>query len=196
MQIDRPIAIAVILFVILLLSFFLVVPEYRTFKELQLELGKKKAEYNAEYEYYSEIIKSYNDMQTRKEDIEKINDALPVESNFGSLVYYFQGRASESGLTFKNLFLSKSSKASSQSGADGSSKSKINDIVFSLNLLGSYSSLENFISSLEKSARLFEITSISFGSQSSSSFGSAQETQFQTQQTYNFNLEVLTHLYQ
>ena len=194
MQIDRPIAIAIILFVILLLSFFLVVPEYRAFKELQLELGKKKAEYNAKYGYYSEIIKSYSDIQTRKEDIEKIDDALPVDSNFGSLVYYFQDRASESGLILKNLFLA-SSKSSSQSDTTGSSKSKINDITFSLNLLGSYSALENFISSLEKSARLFEITSISFGSQASSSFGSMQQTQFQTQQTYNFSLEVLTHLY-
>ena len=48
MQIDRPIAIALILFIILLLVFFLVVPEYNTFKSLQTQLGEKKAEYNAE----------------------------------------------------------------------------------------------------------------------------------------------------
>lgn len=198
MQIDRPIAIAIILFVVLLLSFFLVVPEYRAFKELQLELGKKKAEYNAKYEYYSEVRKTYNSIQERKEDIAKIDQALPATANFGSLIYYFQNRATESGLIFKNLFLAKSTKASSASSAAGASKSKINEVVFSLNLLGSYSSLENFIASLEQSSRIFEIISISFGSQAPSfgaGVGSQSETQFQGQQTHNFSLEVLTHLY-
>ena len=55
MQIDRPITIGLILFVILLLIFFLVSPEYKTFVKLQTELGEKKAEFNAEYAYFSAI---------------------------------------------------------------------------------------------------------------------------------------------
>ena len=55
MQVDRPIAAAIILFIILLLVFFLVTPEYKTFKKLQSELGEKKAEFNAEFDYYAEI---------------------------------------------------------------------------------------------------------------------------------------------
>ncbi|OGZ90869.1 MAG: hypothetical protein A2510_03795 [Candidatus Staskawiczbacteria bacterium RIFOXYD12_FULL_37_10] len=70
----------------------------------------------------------------------------------------------------------------------------MNEIGFSLNMTGSYSSLENFIVSLEKSARLFEVKNISFGA-SAASQGAEQSQQFQMQEIYNFNLEVLTHSY-
>ena len=175
MQIDRPITIAICLFIVLLLIFFLVMPEYNTFKDLRFELGKKRAEYNAEYEYFSAIANIYNEIRGRKESLEKIDDALPGGSNFGNLVYYFQNQASADGLIIKSLSLSKSSspntsKSSPSSGSDSDKayQQQINmsDIAFSLNLMGSYSALENFMVSLEKSARLFEIKTISFGSQS------------------------------
>ena len=169
-------------------------PEYRTFKSLQSELGNKKAEYAAEFEYYSEVTRAYNELVSRKEDIAKIDQALPVASNFGSLVYYFQNQATQNGLIIKNLFLAKSAPVISKTETGAAIKSNINNIVFSLNLLGSYSSLENFLVSLEQSAKLFEITSISFGTQSQG-FGASSQTQFQGQQTYNFSLEVQTHSY-
>ena len=123
MQIDRPITIAICLFIVLLLIFFLVMPEYNTFKDLRFELGKKRAEYNAEYEYFSEIARLYKEIQSRKEALEKIDDALPGGSNFGNLVYYFQNQASADGLIIKSLSLSKSSspntsKSSPSSGSD------------------------------------------------------------------------------
>ena len=63
MTFDRPIAIAITLFIILLLVFFLVVPEYKTFAKLQTELGEKKAEFNAEFDYYAAITKTFDDLQ-------------------------------------------------------------------------------------------------------------------------------------
>jgi Tfp pilus assembly protein PilO len=198
MKIDRPITIAICLFAVLLLAYFLLMPEYNKFKDLRLELGKRKAEYNAEYQYFSEIANLYSELQSREEDIQKVDDALPSGSNFGNLVYYFQNQALAGGLTVESLFLSKSSLADSKTSAknktSGQTQGSMNDIVFSLNLMGSYSSLENFIVSLEKSARLFEVTNISFGSASISS-DSEQEEQSQTNQTYNFILDVLTHSY-
>ena len=205
MQIDRPITITICLFIILLLTFFLVMPEYNTFKSLRLELGQKRAEYNAEYEYFSAIANIYNEIQGRKESLEKIDDALPVGSNFGDLVYYFQNQATADGLIIKSLFLSKSSSPNTKKSAQPFSAAEngeetyqqqinMSDIVFSLNLMGSYSALENFLVSLEKSARLFEVRTISFGSQSAEQVSEA-ETQFQTEETYNFNLEIATHSY-
>lgn len=186
MQIDRPIAIAVTLFVILLLIFFLISPKYQTFKDLQIKLGEKKAEFNAKYAYFAEIAKVYYELQSRKDNIKKIDDALPVDSSYGRLVYFFQKKAMENGLIIKSLFLSKSSPVSQESD--------LKEIVFSLDAMGSYSALNNFMVSLEKSSRLFEITSISFGSDVS---GLVAETiaQFQIQQTYQFKLEVKTHSY-
>ena len=74
----------------------------------------------------------------------------------------------------------------------------LKDIVFSMDLLGDYSSLENLLISLEKSSRIFEVTSISFGS-TPHNLGlqsvSVCHSQFQIQQTYNFNLQIKTHSY-
>jgi len=198
MKIDRPITIAICFFAILLLVYFLLMPEYNTFKNLRLELGKKRAEYNAEYQYFSEIAMLYAQIQSRQEELQKIDDALPIGSNFSNLVYYFQNQASADGLTVKSLFLSKSSstdaKTSAKNKTSSQTQGEMKDIVFSLNMMGSYSSLENFIVSLEKSARLFEIANISFGSAVVLA-ASEPEAQFQTEQTYNFVLDVLTHSY-
>lgn len=188
MQIDRPIVIAITLFIILLLIFFLVKPEYNKFKILQQELGEKRAEYNAEFDYYNAIATAYKELHSREESIKKINDALPSESSFGKLVYFFQKKGIENGVIIKNFFLNKSSSASGEN---------LKDVGFSMNLLGSYESLGNFIRSLEKSSRLFEITSIAFGSgdRLSSGFASNNESQPQIEQIYSFNLEIKTHSY-
>jgi len=187
MKIDRPIIIAFTLFVILILIFFLVMPEYKTFKKLQVNLAEKTAEYNAQFDYYSAIDKTQLDLQSRQEDIKKIDDALPADPTLGRLIYFLQETAKENGIMFKDIFLSKASLGDSGTGVGKSVK----DIVFSLNLAGSYASLENFIISLEKSSRVFEVTGISFGAATSSSIKQTQPTQ----QTFNFSLQIKTHSY-
>ena len=176
MQIDRPIAIALILFIILLLVFFLVVPEYNTFKSLQTELGEKIAQFNAEFDYYAQITKTYYELQSRPDDIKKVDDALPQNSDLGPIIYFFQESAKANGLVVKDLFLSKTSPA-----ATGPNVSPVKDVIFSIDLLGDYASLENFIISLEKSSRIFEVTTISFTSTSGP--------------PYSFNLQIKTHSY-
>lgn len=192
MKIDRPIAIAITLFIILLLVFFLVMPEYRRFQALQTELGEKRAEYNAEFVYYNAIAETYSELQSRKDSLKTIDDALPSGSNLGNLVYYIQNEAAKSGIIVKSLFLGKST--ASKSG------SVVGDLGVSLSLLGSYNSLGNFIKSLENSSRIFEISSISFSSaeQGSGAAGVlSAKTQFQSlpQNIYTFSLELITHSY-
>ncbi len=191
MQIDRPIAIAVTLFIILFLLFFLVAPKYNAFKDLQVKLGEEKAEFDAKYEYFSAITKTYYDIQTRQDSIKKIDDALPTDSNLGRLVYFFQKKAEASGIIVKSLFLSKSP-ASNSGGVK-----EVKEMSFSFNLVGSYASLENFIISLEKSSRIFEVSKISFSSASSAALEAPSEesAQFQSQDIYSFSLEVKTYTY-
>ena len=186
MQIDRPIAIALTLFIILILVFFLVLPEYKTFGQLQTQLGEQKAEFNAKFDYYAAIAKTYDDLQKHQDDIKKIDDALPQDPALGNLIYFLQDTAKGDGLIVKDLFLSKSSATSSGSIDTNSVK----DMVFSIDLLGDYASLGNFIGSLEKSSRIFEVTNISFGSSGGSSSSSAS-----TRQTYSFSLQIKTHTY-
>lgn len=195
MKFDRPIAIAVTLFVILLLVFFFVMPEYKTFIGLQTQLGEKRAEYQAEFDYYAAISQMYFKLQGRSDDVKKIDDALPTNPDIGGVVYNLQQAATGSGMMVKDLFLSKSS--SNNAGSTGiGADNNVKDMVFSIDLLGDYSSLEKFIVSLEKSSRIFEVTSITFGSASEASSGSSStQSQFQIQQIYSFNLQIKTHSY-
>ncbi len=186
MQIDRPIAIVLTLFAVAGAVFFFVYPQYQRFKELQTDLGMKRAEFNAEFEYFSEITKTYFDIQERKEDIKKIDDALPAEPNLGKLVYFLQKKTIENGMLIKNLFLTKNYTPSEEGGPS--------EIVFSLNVMGSYSALGNFLASLEKSDRLFEVANISFSSAASAG-GAASSSPQPQQEIYSFNLEVKTHTY-
>lgn len=183
MEIDRPIVIALIFFAVLLLTFFLVVPEYKSLRQLEASLAQGKAEYAAQFDYFAEITKDYYIIQNRKDDIQKIDDALPENPDLGQLVYYFQKKAKDSGLIFKNLFLSQSS-ANSENG--------VKDLTFSLNLFGDYASLGQFIASTENSAKIFDVTNIYFGSAGASSSSSSQS---QASKMFDFNLEIKTHSY-
>ena len=176
MQIDRPIAIALTLFIILLLMFFLVVPEYKTFTGLQMQLSEKTAEFNARHDYYAAIAKTDDDLQGKKDDIQKIDDALPQGPILSNVIYFLQETAKDNGLVTKDLFLSKLSASSTQSATN-----TVKDVVLSMDLSGDYAALENFIISLEKSARIFEVTSISFGSSAVP--------------PYSFSLQIKTHSY-
>jgi Tfp pilus assembly protein PilO len=198
MQIDRPIAIAVMIFAIILLVFFLVSPEYNTFTGLETQLGEKQAEYDAEFSYYNAIAATYQNLQSHQDDINKVDDALPTNPDLGKIIYFLQQASTQNGMMIKDLFLSKSSQNIAQSNTGGN----IKNIVFSMDVLGNYSSLEQFLISLEQSSRIFEITSISFGSSAptpaASSQGAAQApapSQFQIQQTYSFNLQIKTYSY-
>lgn len=176
MTFDRPILIGVMFLAILLLVFILVLPEYNTFKQLQVQLGEKRAEYVAQHDHYAAIDKVYDDLQARKDDIAKIDEALSSDPALGKTVYFLQEVAQKNGLIVKNLFLSKGSSNESNTGVKTSK-----EISFSIDLLGNYPSLGSFISSLEDSSRIFEITSISFGSKEGP--------------PYNFSLQIKTYSY-
>jgi len=182
MTVDRPITIAVTLFIILLLIFFLVVPKYHQFKELQQKIGEEQAAFDAKFAYYSEVAKVYEQLQAKKDIVDKIDSAIPSNVAYGPLVYFFQKKAMENGMIARGLFLTKSGPVNPDSD--------LKEIGFSLDVLGSYSALKSFLASLEKSSRLFEVANISFGSSGVSAAG-----QSQTLQIYSFRLEVKTYSY-
>ncbi|MEK7541132.1 MAG: type 4a pilus biogenesis protein PilO [Patescibacteria group bacterium] len=188
MKVDRPIAISVIIFIIVLLIYFFVAPKYIEFKDLQIKLGKAEAEYNGKFAYYSEISQIFTKLEDNKESLEKIENAIPSKPQLADLVYFFQQKGVESGLIVKDILLTKISPATSESN--------IKEIVFSLDALGSYQSFKNFLSSLESSSRLFEVGNISFGLQiASQSPPKTPTVQLMAQQTFSFQLEIKTQSY-
>jgi Tfp pilus assembly protein PilO len=183
MEIDRPTAIAIILFVVLVLILYLVIPKFKEFKTVQTELGNIQTEFDAKYAYYAEVNRVYRELENYKDSLDKVETAIPAKASFGPIIYFFQKKSAENGLIIKGLFLTKVSLQNPESD--------IKEIVFSLDLLGNYRALKNFLYSLEKSARLFEVTNISFASQ----IPSVGPLQIPTQQAYSFKLEVKAHSY-
>jgi len=184
MTIDRPIAIALILFVVLVLGFYFVSPKYQEFKEIQLKVSEKEAEFKGKAEYFAEVSKTFKKLKDYEENLGKIEDeehlgpiedALPSTPSLAPLIYFFQIKSSENGLIFRRANLLSISLVNE--------RSDIKEITFSLEFFGSYPAFKNFLISLEKSARLIEVESISFISQQESG------------QTYPFNLTIKVYSY-
>lgn len=198
MKVDRPIAIAIIIFIIILLMYFLVVPKYYEFRDFQGKLSQAEAEYNGKFAYYSEVSKIFRQLEDHKESLEKINNAIPPKPQLADLVYYFQQTGTDSGMIVKGITLSKISPVTSESSASKSSASagSVNEIVFSVNVMGSYQSFKNFLYSLENSSRLFEVGNLGFGSSVSNKSAQSESTdQIPIQQAFSFQLEIKTHSY-
>lgn len=186
MKIDRAIAIVLFLLAGLVLLFFWTMPVYREFKGVQLTLAQKKAEFNAQYEYYADINKRYLELRRRKDDLEKVDNALPQTPELGQLIYYFQKETKDAGLLMRNVVLAQ---ASSKGGPK-----EVKDTIFSLDLFGDYRALRDFVKKLEKSDRIFEVTRVSFGS-TGQQIGTAPRQSQSTLGLFSFNLEVKTHSY-
>lgn len=178
MKINKPISTIIIFVIILLIIFLFVLPKYRQVDALQNDLAKKQAEYDNKSAYYAKIRDIIKNIENKKEALSKINSALPTDSYLSSLVYFFQRKGAEAGLAITSMALSQVSKPDL--------KKDIKDITFNLRLSGTYESFKNFLSSLDKSARLFEVNSISF---------SGLQVRRAGPQIYEFNMEVKTHAY-
>lgn len=183
MQIDRPITIAILIMGIIAFMFFLTVPEYNNYQDLQVQLAEKTAEYNAQVDYYAAIKKTHNDLIARQEEIKKIDEALPQDPAINKVVYYLQDEIKKNGMIMKNLFLSKTS----------SGTGNIKEIVFSTNLVGDYASLERFIIALEKSSRIFDVTSITFSTGTTTTATRANPASSASSQ--GFSLQIKTYSY-
>lgn len=175
MTIYRLIAIAIILFIALILGFYLTYPKYQEFKELQTKVSEKEAELRGRTAYFAGVDKTFKKLKNYEESLEKIDRAIPSNSSIAFLIYFFQKKSSENGLILQGVSFSESSPAGG--------RKEFKEIHFSFKLLGSYSALKNFLSFLEKSVRLIEVESISFTSQK------------ETGQIYSFGLTIKVHSY-
>jgi len=154
MELDKPITIAIILFITLVLGFYLVLPKYKTFQGLLVKLGEKEAEYQGKAAYFVEVTKTYKELMQYQDSLKKIDTALPKSFLTAPLINFIYQKGLESGLIIQGISIAK--------GTQSNLDSKLKETNISLNLFGSYSAFKTFLSSLENSARLIETESISF----------------------------------
>src|SRR5437660_174941 len=128
MEINRPITTILILVISLILIFLFATPKYQKSSSLQDMLAQKEAEYNANTAYYAKISELIKSIESRKDTLEKINSALPSDVSLAPLVYFFQKKATEAGLTTKSVMFSQISAATA--------KEDIRDITFTVTVSG------------------------------------------------------------
>lgn len=152
---NRPIFILIFFFLILVLGIGFVWPRYQDLVILEKMIEEKRMEIATKDQNIENLKKTKETLiKNYQAQLAKVNSALPSDPNLATLLDFFQKVSSQQGLVLVEIspFLSRSSEE-----IEG-----LKETEFSLILSGDYSSLKNFLSAVEKSARLIEVEKISF----------------------------------
>ena len=169
---------AILIAITLLLGVVFLWPNYQRYQILRTEIKYKETEIANEAKYY-EKLKSFSEaIKSQKEEIEKIDSALPSGPAITpDLFKFLQKTASENGLVVKGIDVSLE--------AQKADNSATKDISLTVQLYGSYPSFKNFLKALEESSRLIEVGTISFSSPQ-------KEDELQL---FNFDVGIKAHSY-
>ena len=166
--------ISITLPIILLVGFFFTWPQYQNVRNLGLEVQAKQNELQNKEEYFSKIKETSDELKNYEAEVSKIDSALPSDPFLPSLFNFLDKTANQNGLILKQL--------GSFSVVDSKAKPDIKEINIGITVSGSYPAFKNFLSALEKTARLVEVDDIIF------SYPSAKETP-------SFDLVIKAHSY-
>lgn len=166
----RIITILICIFATLILILFLVWPKYKDLRSSQLEIKRKETELGYMEEYFSDLSKTSEELTRYEVELSKIDSALPADPSIPSLLNFLQKTSAQNGLIFKDFggFSIVSPPKPGEGKApskEGELPSKIKKIHIDFEVSGSYPALKNFLTTLENSARIFEVESISFSSE-------------------------------
>jgi Tfp pilus assembly protein PilO len=153
----RVIAIPIIFFVSFLGAIYFLLPKFGELKNLKDEVAKSETRFAEKQKEFLNLQKISAELENYKESLTKINTALPQEISLADLLNFFQGKASSSGLIIKAI----NQTTSPQPIGKEEEKTKLQENYFSLSLVGSLASFEEFLKNVENSARLIEVETVS-----------------------------------
>jgi Tfp pilus assembly protein PilO len=156
----------------LVVSAILVWPEYQKIKSLTLKIEEVDFTLKNQEDYFSYLNDLSDKIKKEYETkISLIDYAFPKDPNLPLLYDFMIKTCSQNGLILTSL---------SNSVIEPSENQAQGEILLNFQVSGSYNSLKNLISSLEKSARIFNIESINFSSPA------------KKDQPFDFNLQIKT----
>lgn len=171
---NRNLIILVCFCLVLVFGIGIFYPKYQELRILQKKIEEKRTELQYKEEYFSDLAKISEKLKEDFESLSKIDSALPSDSDLPSLFRFLQKISSENGLILKGMTPSL--------GIPVSEGSLVEENRLDILLTGSYPALKNFLSVLQKSARLIEAASVSFSAPTEG-------------ETFLFNLKIKTHSY-
>ena len=120
-----------------------------------LELKKENENNLAQREKLSanleRLIGQYNE---RASDLASFSKAIPVGQNIPELLISLEALASENGLIFSGVDF--------KSENENLKAPNVKTLIMEVKVKGSYPAFQNYLKAVEKSLRLFDVTSVSF----------------------------------
>jgi Tfp pilus assembly protein PilO len=151
----------ILFFVILLVSVYIVLPEFYNFNNFKKEFETRNQEILSIENYHKKIDDTFNELKNYEESLDKINSALPDNYSSPSLFNYLQKTSAENGMFLETVSLAKASaKGTKVSPGAETLKQNIKENYVNINLIGSYSSFKTFLESIEKSSRMIETENV------------------------------------
>lgn len=151
---SKPLVISAITALILVWSGLFVWPKYQDFKILKVELQNKKDELSVREQYLADLELLSAKLENYPEELKRINLAVPDRPNAAHIFDWLQAASSANGLVLKHFGFSAASSLLK--------KPEIRATGINLELSGTYPALLSFLAEIEKSARLFELSSLIF----------------------------------
>lgn len=149
--------------VLLVVGAFLIWPRYQELRSLQLEVAGKEVEVENAERHNLRIKELFQELEKYRDELLKIDYAVFPSPDFPSLFHFLQKSCSQNGLVLKDIspsFIPPQKKASEEESLQ---KRGLKLLQTEIEISGSYDAFLNFLSTLEKSARIIEVGSISFG---------------------------------
>ena len=152
----RFLAIPILIFAAFTIFVYLVVPQYKQYSKSSQNASVRQESLKRKVKHFADLRKTVDKLNDFEEEIAKIDTALPVNSSYPSLFHYIQNTASSNG-----LILTAVEPIAATLNKNGIAPSRLGEMQFSVSLVGRPQSLESFLITVEKSARMFETISIS-----------------------------------
>ncbi len=151
----------ILFFIILLVSVYIVLPEFYNFNNFEKELETRNQEILSIGNYHKKIDDTFNKLKNYEESLNKVSSALPDNYFSPSLFNYLQKTSAENGMFLKTAGLATvSAKETNVSPGTETPKQNIKENYVNISLIGSYSSFKTFLESIEKSSRMIETENV------------------------------------
>ncbi len=192
----RPIIlISIVSAAVILLAFFVILPKYEELNSKSFQVEEKRFEFETLEDYFKDISFKDEELKKYESEMAKINSAIPDRPGIPSVFYFIQNTAEENGISLVSVNSSSSPiRKIRKAGAEELKESDIKENRFSVSVAGSYSSFKNFLSVLEKSARLIEVENISFSSFGGMEMGSEMSS-LPSEDIFFFDLQMKVYSY-
>ena len=219
-MIPKNLIIFILLAILILGAIFIWLPKYQDFDVLRFKVKEREIELRHKKEYFSDLFQTSQKLKEYSAELAKIDSALPTEPSILDLLRFLEKESAQNGLiltdfNFGDITPVKEDRPLGTPPLEApplgapplgfpplgeifprqveaqEERIQLQEVSIKCSLSGSYPGFKNFLSALQKSARLFEVESISF----SSAQEKEEKKEKEAEEMLDFDLEIKAYSY-